>query len=168
MDNQKHSPKTADGQYQKTHQTETVDWQKKAEEYLLGWQRERANFENYKKDEDKRRREAAEFISAALMAEILPFYGQMKIAFKHVPADQEKSGWVVGLKHVQKQFTELLKKHKIEEIKTVGEKFDPNYHEAVASEIKEGFKEGVIFEETAAGYLLDERVLMPARVKVAK
>ena len=145
-----------------------TEMEAKAKEYLAGWQRTQADFENYKKQEDKRRQEVAEFMNAALIAEVLPIYSHFKLALKHIPEDERQKDWVVGIEHIYKQFQDFLRKFKVEEIKTVGEKFDHNVHEAIVCGAKDGCAGDVIFEEVQPGFMVEGKVLMPARVKVAK
>lgn len=135
---------------------------------LAGWQRAQADYVNFKKETENRQKGIIEFANAAFMAEMLPVYGHFKLALNHIPEDQEDQEWVVGIKQIKKQFQDFLKKYKIEEIKTIGEKFDHSQHEAVAHEEKKGFDEDIIFEEIAPGYTLGDKVLNPAKVKVAK
>ena len=137
-------------------------------EHLAGWQRARADYSNFKKEQEKRQAEIIQFANAALMAEVLPIYSHFKLVLSHLPDNQKKEDWVAGLIQIQKQFQEFLKKYQIEEIKTVGEKFDHNFHEAVAHEAKDGFETDEVFEEVQPGYIIDGKVLMPAKVKVAK
>ncbi|MEK7653376.1 MAG: nucleotide exchange factor GrpE [Patescibacteria group bacterium] len=142
--------------------------QKQSAEHLAGWQRARADYSNLKKDFEKREMEIVGFANAMFMAEVLPIYRHFKLALKHIPEDQKKLEWVKGIELIGKQFKDFLARHKIEEIKTVGEKFDHNIHEAVAHEEKEGADSETIFEEVSPGYLLDGKVIMPAKVRVAK
>jgi len=142
--------------------------EKRAEENLAGWQRAKADYLNNQKESEKRGRELFEYANAAFMAEILPVYSYFKLAMSHVPEDQKNLDWVKGVAQIQKQFQDFLGKYEIKEISTVGEKFDHNKHEAIAHEEKEGFEIDVIFEEVQPGYLLGDKVLMPAKVKVAK
>lgn len=141
---------------------------KKAEEYLNGWKRAKADYLNFKKDTEKRQVEIIQFANAALIAEVLPIFDHFKLACQHVPEAQKEVDWVKGFLHIKKQFQDFLKNLGIVEIKTVGEKFNPEFHEAVAHEKKEGFKTDVIFEEVKAGYTLHGKVINPAKVKVAK
>lgn len=142
--------------------------QAEAEKNLAGWQRAQADYANLKKENEKRGEEFFALANAAFMAEVLPVYNHFKLALKHIPEDQSNQDWVVGIKQIAKQFQDFLKKYKVEEIATVGKKFDPKVHEAVAHENKEGFEEDVIFEEIQPGYLVEGRLLNPAKVKVAK
>jgi len=142
--------------------------EEKNQEYLTGWQRAKADYLNLKKEEDKMAKETVAWANASIMSEILPVYNHFKLAMSHVSEDQKKESWVQGVMMIQKQFAEFLKRYGISEIKTVGEKFDPNLHEALTHEEHENFEPDVIFEEVSPGYLLEDKVLMPAKVKVTK
>lgn len=139
-----------------------------SEDNLSGWQRARADYSNLKKDYERRQKDIAEFANAAAMSEIIPIYNHFKLALRHIPENSKKFDWVKGLDFIQKQFADFLKKFNIIEIKTVGEEFDPNFHEAVECEVKEGCKEGIIYEEITPGYMLGDKVIEPAKVKVGK
>ncbi|MFA6322643.1 MAG: nucleotide exchange factor GrpE [Candidatus Buchananbacteria bacterium] len=147
---------------------ELVLAQKKVEEHLDGWKRAKADYLNYKKDTEKYQAEMIQYANAALIAQLLPIYDNFKLAWQHVPAEQQKSDWVTGFGHIKNQFSDFLKNLGIQEIKTVGEKFNPEIHEAVASEEKDGYDADVVFEEVKSGYSLHEKVIYPAKVKVTK
>ena len=140
----------------------------KSQEYLDGWRRAKADYLNLKKEAAKQSQEMIGFANAALLSELLPIFDHFKLALKHVPKNQKDIDWVAGFGHIKNQFDEFFKKLGIEEIKTVGEKFDPGLHEAIVSEKREGVASGVIFEEVKSGYLLYGKVINPAQVKVAE
>lgn len=142
--------------------------QKKSEEHLNGWKRAKADYINFKKDTEKQNQELIQFANAALIVQILPIFEHFKKALAHIPKEQAESGWVMGIINIKKQFVDFLKKLGVEEIKTVGEKFNPSLHEAASHEEKEGFETDVIFEEVESGYTLYGQLLKPAKVKVAK
>ncbi len=139
-----------------------------AQEYLAGWQRAQADYANLKNDFENREKEIREYACAGLMAQMLPIYNHFKLALKHIPEKQKKQDWIVGIEHIQKQFQDFLRTQGIEEIKTVGEQFDPNRHEAVVCEENQEFESDRIFEEIQPGYLVDGKVLIPAKVKVSQ
>jgi len=149
-------------------QEELVKSQERADTNLAGWQRAQADYSNLVKEQDKKYKEMASWANAMLLAEILPVYNHFKLALKHIPEEVKKESWLKGIEMIQKQFQDFLKKYKIEEIKTVGEKFDPNLHEALTHEEKKDFESDQVFEEIQPGYLLGDKVLMPAKVKVSK
>lgn len=141
---------------------------KKAEEYLDGWKRAKADYLNLKKENEKYQTDMIQYANAALIAQLLPVFDNYKLACQHVPDDSVKKDWVIGFFYIKKQFEDFLKNLGIEEIKTINEKFNPEYHEAVAHEEKEGFETDIIFEEVKAGYTLHGKIINPAKVKVAK
>ncbi len=147
---------------------ELAEAKQQAENNLAGWQRAQADYSNLLKDRDKNNKEIVAWSNAMLMAEILPVYNHFKLALKHIPESAKQESWIQGIEMIQKQFRDFLEKYKISEIASVGQKFDHNYHEAVAHEAVDGFESDIIFEEVQPGYLLEEKVLIPAKVKVAK
>lgn len=142
--------------------------QRQAEEYLNGWKRAKADYLNLKRETEQRQVELFQFATAELLVELLPVYDNLKVAWQHVPEADRSVQWVVGFEHITTQLGELLKRAGIETMKTVGEPFNPDYHEAVAHEPRPGVAPDIIFEETAAGYLLHGKVLRVAKVKVAR
>jgi len=139
------------------------------EEYLNGWRRAKADYSNLKKDFEKKEKEIVQFANATLILEIMPIYDNLKLAWKHIPKEHKKEDeWLKGLEHIKKQFADMLKKLGLDEIKTIGEKFDPELHEAVSTEKVEGKKSGEIIEEIKSGYKLYNKVLEPAKVKIAE
>lgn len=141
---------------------------KKNEEYLNGWKRAKADYINFKRETEKRQAEIIQFASAAIILEVLQIYNHFKMALKHLPKDHQDQEWAKGLVQIKKQYIDFFRQVGIEEIKTVGEKFNPEFHEAVSYEPKEGFKTDIIFEEVKPGYKLHDKVIEPAKVKVAK
>ena len=149
-------------------QLKLLETEKQAQENLAGWQRAQADYANFKRETDQRQKDLFEFANAAFMTEFLPIYSHFKLALEHMPEGQRKIDWVIGIRHIKKQFQDWLKKYKIEEIKTIGELFNHNWHEAVTHEEQAGYKSETIFAEVQPGYTLNGKVLMPAKVKVAK
>src|SRR3989344_7972180 len=96
-----------------------------SEENLSGWKRALADYENFKREQQKRQSESQWFTKAAMIAEILPFFDNFSRAVRHIPEDQQQLSWVVGLKHMQSQTRELLKNLGLSEIRPeAGEIFD--------------------------------------------
>lgn len=146
-----------------------------AEEYKLGWQRALADYKNLQKETTSRMGEWAQMSERQILEEFIPVYDNFKKAFAHHPelqADNEEhkqmKNWTDGIGYIMKQFGEVLKTHNIEEIKTVGEKFDTRYHEAVGEESVDDQESGVVIKETDGGYKIGERVIKPAKVIIVK
>ncbi|MCX6740038.1 MAG: nucleotide exchange factor GrpE [Candidatus Parcubacteria bacterium] len=137
------------------------------EEYLNGWKRAKADYVNFKKEMDEKQKSFFDLANSALIMEILPVYDNLKKAVAIVPAEQSNA-WVDGVKAIKKQFGDFLKQYGIEEIKTVGEKFNPEFHEAVNKEKKEDIESDIIIAEISSGYLIKGKVLAPAKVVVSE
>ncbi len=148
--------------------TKIAELQKKAQEYLDGWKRAKADYINYKKEVDAQKSEMADFAVAAVAIRLIPIADNLHEAFKHLPQDLKNSEWIRGVEHIKKQVEDILLELGFKRIKTVGEKYDPNFHEALAMEVKEGFKPDIIFEEIKSGYTLHGKTMIAAKVKVSK
>lgn len=149
-------------------QKKLEDCQKKREEYLAGWQRARADFLNYKKEEMERIKEILKYGNENLILKILPILDNFEKAEKEIPDDKKNDKLLEGILQIKTQFQDFLKNQGIEEIKTVGEKFDPNFQEVVQEIEKADCESGTVIEETQKGYILNGKVIRPAKVKVAK
>ncbi|PIY95581.1 MAG: nucleotide exchange factor GrpE [Candidatus Kerfeldbacteria bacterium CG_4_10_14_0_8_um_filter_42_10] len=141
--------------------------QKQAEEYLNGWKRAKADYINFKREAEKKQKELIEFATAGLLLELLPLVDQFKQAFRHLPAEQKDDEWIKGIRHIQSNLNKLIENFGIKEIKTVGEKFNPEQHEAVG-EVESDQDEGTVVEEVKTGFRMHDKVLIPAEVKVSK
>lgn len=137
---------------------------KESEEYKAGWQRALADYKNLQKEISERRAEWVQMSEQQILEEFIPVYDHLKMSVMGV---EEVSPWVNGVKHVLRQFAEILKSHGVEEIKTVGEKFDPTKHEAVSEEVGEG-ESGIITKEVSSGYVMGGRTIKAAKVVVNK
>lgn len=137
-----------------------------AEEYKIGWQRALADYQNLQKETSARRAEWAQMSEQQILEEFIPVYEHLKMSTSGVAS--ENNPWLDGVNHVLKQFADIMKAHGVEEIKTVGEKFDPKYHEAVGHEATQGAGEDEIVKEISGGFKMGERVIKAARVIVNK
>lgn len=104
-------------------------------------------------------------VKADVIGDLLPALDNLERALKHVPAELENNDYVKGVQSVVKQFDKTLSDLGVERIKTVGEHFDPNLHEAVSMEEGEGTDE-IITEELQAGYKIGNDVIRHAMVRV--
>lgn len=138
------------------------------DEYLNGWKRAKADYLNLKKDMEKQLSQSAQFAAAATILELLPIADHFKLAMDHIPQEEKQKEWVKGIVHINKEFYDMLKKFGIETIETVGKEFNPELHEAVSREKKEGVKPHTILKELTPGYKLFDKVLQHAKVHVAE
>ena len=147
---------------------ELEECKKTRDEYLAGWQRARADFLNYKKDEIERIEGLVAYSNEELILKLLPIIDNFDVAEKKISEDLKNNEDVKGLLQVKIQMLDFLKKYNVEEIKSVGERFDPNFHEVVEQIEIEGKESGIIIEEAQKGYMINGRLLRVTRVKVAK
>ena len=139
-----------------------------AQEYLNGWKRAKADLANYKKDVEKRSAELREFLIADTILEILPIHNNFKRSLEHIPEQDKKQEWVVGITHIKSQLDKLLKDRGVAEIKTINEKFNPELHEAVGKRKAKEQESDVILEECSTGYTMNGKVIMAGKVIVAE
>lgn len=142
---------------------------KQAEEYLNGWKRAKADYVNFKNEQDKRSKELAQFASLSTLLGYVPIVENFRAAFNHLPEELKGSEWVKGVEHIYTQMKDLLKTLGVEEFTgLVGKAFDPNEHQGVGQETRDDFEDDVISQEIGAGYRYAGRVLVPAKVIVNK
>jgi molecular chaperone GrpE len=126
-----------------------------------------AEFDNFRKRVERERRELAEFAAADALMEMLPIVDNLERALQAAPAHDQDS-FRKGVELIHHQMLDLLRKRGARPIETVGTDFDPNVHEAVIHEPSDAHREGEVMQELQRGYMLGDRLLRPAMVKVAK
>ena len=135
-----------------------------AEEYYAQLQRVMADFDNYKKRIQKEKESLYSIISAELIGDLLPVLDNLE---KSASIEDEGNAVLEGVVLVYRQFQDVLKKLGVNEIKTVGEKFNPEYHDAVMHVEDDQYGENEIVMELRKGYILKDRVIRHSMVKVA-
>ena len=142
--------------------------QKQKEEYLAGWQRARADLINYKKTEMERVGEILKYANEGFILKFLPILDNFDLLEKKLSAEGKNSNDFKGILQIKKQIQDFFSNQGLQEIKSVGDKFDPNLHE-IAEEVEAANKDkGIIVEEIKKGYKINGRLLRPAKVKVVK
>ncbi len=139
----------------------------KAEEYLDGWQRARAEFANYKK---RVLRENADIRQVA-RGEVIKLYLDIADDLGRALLDKPESGegetWAEGIEIIFQKLRSRLEAEGIKAMNPLGEEFDPNIHEALMKEESELYDSGQIIEVMQEGYWIGDKVLRPALVRVA-
>ena len=125
-----------------------------------------AEFDNYRKRVERERRDLADYMKADILTEILPIVDNFERALQAPSSDGDSLRKGVDLIH--KQMLDFLRKRGVTPIEALGADFDPNFHQAVIHETSPFHREGEVIEELQRGYMLGERLLRPAMVKVAK
>jgi molecular chaperone GrpE len=138
------------------------------DEYLAGWQRERADFLNYKREEMERLKLFLGYATEDILLKLLPIVDNLEIADRELTEEQKKNEFIKGVLQIAGQLREFLKSHGVEEFKAEKEKFNPEFHEAVGTVEGTGLEPGIVAEVVKKGYTLQGKLLRPAKVKVAK
>jgi molecular chaperone GrpE len=136
---------------------------KKAEEYLASWQRAQADFINYKRRNEQERQDFNSFANANLLSSILPVLDDLERAVQATPEEFAGDDWVEGVKLVERKFKTILEGQGVKQILSLGMAFDPKIHEALRQDKGE---EGMVIGELQKGYMLNDKLLRPARVVV--
>ena len=139
--------------------------QARAEGYLASWQRAQADFANFKRRTDQERNETVIRANAALMLNLLPVLDDLERALDNISEKLSRLTWVDGIVLIYRKLKSTLEANGLSEVKALGETFDPNFHEAA---LYDDGEEGKVIEELQKGYMLHDRVLRPAMVKVGR
>ena len=132
----------------------------KEENWEYRYKRALADYHNLVKQTAKEKQDFIKYCLNDILQEILPIYDHLKLSLQGLKTSESDNPWVTGVRHVLKQFKEVLTSHGVEEIKTVGEKFDHETMEAV------GGKGEKVKQELMPGYKLNGRLIRPAKVIV--
>jgi molecular chaperone GrpE len=125
------------------------------------YKRALADYQNLFKDTAREKEEFAKFANERIILDMIVVYDNLKISLAHLPQAEKANGWAEGIKYIIKQFGDVLKNYGVEEIKTEGEKFDPNSMEAVEGEGE------IVKQEIGAGYKLGGKIIKAARVALS-
>src|SRR5450759_4791855 len=139
--------------------------QSQAAEYKDGWQRSAADFQNYRRRVDAESRETYQNAVGNIVKRYLPIIDDLERALATRPADL---AWVDGIQLIYRKLQAILESEGLKRIEAEGQIFDPNFHEAILQEPVEGLESGRIIAVVQNGYMLGERVIRPAQVRVAQ
>lgn len=128
-------------------------------------QRERADVINVRRRHDEQITSLKSIVKAGVVRDLLPIIDNFERALKHVPKELEENEYIKGVQGVVKQFEKTLEDIGVSRIKTVGEPFDPKFHEAISMEEGDGTTE-VVSEELQSGYTISDEVIRHAMVRV--
>lgn len=163
--------KDADGQKEKPVENEAQTIERQKQEYQVLWEqylRLQADFDNYKKRSLQDKADFIKFANQGLISELIGILDNFELSIKY--ADQKNDFKLMhqGVDMIIKQLHTLLKAKGLEKIKTLGESFDPHYHDALEIIEDESVDCEKVVEEFQPGYLLSGKILRTAKVKVAK
>jgi molecular chaperone GrpE len=129
--------------------------------------RSQADFENYKKRSAREKEEAIKYANSSLLEKLIAIVDNFELGLEAARAEGEKSPVFSGMSMVLKQLMDFLAESGLQPIDAMGQKFDPNLHEAIAHEPSAEFPEGVVVRQTRRGYRMKDRLLRPSSVVVS-
>ena len=146
------------------YNNKTIEFEELSNRYI----RLQADFNNFKRRTEKEKESLYQYAAQEIIASLLPVVDNFDRALKVDAKETSVENLYKGVEMVYKQFMETLQANGLEEINAVGEKFNPNYHHAVAQEESEEYEENVVTEVFLKGYKIKDKVIRPSMVKVSK
>jgi len=138
------------------------------DEYREGWQRALADFSNYKRRIERDQAQMQQTATINAVRRYLEVLDDLERALKNRPQDGDGAAWASGIELIHRKLLAALEADNITLMDAEGQFFDPNLHEALTQEDSPNHQSGQIIEVVQPGYLLGERVVRPARVRVAR
>jgi len=136
-------------------------------EYLNHLERLQADFDNYKKRQEKKQREFIEFANERLINNLLSVIDNLERALDSTKNEKDTKAIKEGINNTLKEFSNILNKEGVKPMQSIGHRFDPYKHEAVMRAETDKYSEDTVTEEFRKGYYIKSKVLRPAMVKVA-
>lgn len=150
--------------------TELKAEKKQSQEYLTGWQTERASFANYKSSEEKSKSERLSSMKVNLIADFFPVLDSFDMAFSNRESwESVDPAWRTGVEYIHTQFMNVLEQYNVQLVNSLNVDFDPMIHEPVETiPTNDESQDNTIAAIIQTGYLSGEVVIRPAKVKVYK
>ncbi len=139
--------------------------QSQAAEYKDGWQRSVADFQNFRRRLEAEKAETYQSAVGNIVRRYLPILDDLERALAARPADL---AWAEGIELIYRKWQSILEAEGVKRIEAEGQPFDPNFHEAISQEPSEDHESGSVIAVVRNGYMLGERVIRPAQVRVVK
>ena len=154
------------------HQVDVAELMKKLEEaeakvaeHRDGWQRAQAEFVNYKNRIQRDAETQRANMKGDIIKKVLPVLDDLQRALQNRPADE---AWAGGIDLIARKFQSILESEGVTRIEAEGQPFDPNFHEAISHEPSDTVESGHVIAVVQNGYVIGERVIRPAMVRVAQ
>jgi len=140
----------------------------KADEYLDGWQRARAEFTNYKKRVEREQSQIYQTVTGNIIKQYIEITDDFERALIDKSQGSDGAEWANGVELIYRKLLAILQNEGVVRMDAQGQVFDPNLHEAITSEESDTYESGEIIEVLQPGYMIGNRVLRPAMVRVSK
>ncbi|WP_342552125.1 nucleotide exchange factor GrpE [Paenibacillus sp. FSL R7-0652] len=148
-------------------QAELARLKTEAEENQQRFVRAQADFDNFRRRTQKEKEELAKYASMKLVTELVPVLDNFERAMATVPEGTETESFAKGIQMILRQLETVLTNEGLTPMEAVGQPFNPEFHQAIMQVESEEHEEGIVVEEVQKGYMLKDKVLRPAMVKVS-
>ena len=140
---------------------------------LLTMEREKtlravADTENFKKRLEREKNDFCKYAITSFVEDIIPVLDNLELALEHGKKNQACKELVQGIEMTLGLFTQVLEKNNLTQVGSIGDEFDPGIHEALAQEERDDMQEGSVCQVLQKGYVLNDRLVRPAKVMVSK
>lgn len=148
-------------------QDELARLKTEVEETQQRFVRAQADFDNFRRRTQKEKEELAKYASMKLVTELVPVIDNFERAMATVPEGTESESFSKGIQMIFRQLETVLNNEGLTAMDTVGQPFNPEFHQAIMQVESDEYEEGTVVEEVQKGYMLKDKVLRPAMVKVS-
>ncbi len=149
-------------------QNKASEAEKKTREYFEGWQRERADFSNFRRRVERENAQLHQNLTGQILKKYLVIIDDLDRALRTRPTQGDGAAWSEGVELIYRKLSNILDAEGIKPIQADGAMFDPALHEAITHEDSANHQSGQVIEVVQQGYMLGEKVLRPALVRVAR
>ncbi|MFF2887792.1 nucleotide exchange factor GrpE [Paenibacillus sp. NPDC057967] len=161
------SAQTEEANTEGTEDPRYAELEKQAEESQQRYLRVQADFDNFRRRTMKEKEELAQYASMKLIEQLLPVVDNFERAIAASSANSDYESLAKGVDMIFRQLSQTLDSEGLKPINAVGEPFNPEFHQAIMQVESDEYGEGIVVEEVQKGYMLKEKVLRPAMVKVS-
>ncbi|GBG12209.1 nucleotide exchange factor GrpE [Paenibacillus agaridevorans] len=144
-----------------------VELTKQAEENQQRYLRAQADFDNFRRRTMKEKEELAQYASMKLIDQLVPIVDNFERALAAASSNSDYDSLAKGIDMIFRQLFQTLEAEGLKAIEAVGQPFNPEFHQAIMTVESDEYEEGIVVEEVQKGYMLKEKVLRPAMVKVS-
>lgn len=166
--NEKNEQATTDPVDKGSAVVDAEELQRQRDDFYDRLLRKTAEFDNYRKRVERDRQSMADAVTTDVVRDLLPLVDDLERALKADTGADGAEAYRRGVELIHRQLLEILRKRGVTAIEALGTDFDPHVHQAIAYEPAPGKRDGEVIEEFGRGYLLNDRMIRPAVVKVAK
>jgi len=141
--------------------------EKQLEEQTQRYLRAQADFDNFRRRTQKEKEELGQYASMKLIGQLLPTVDNFERGLEAATANKDYDSLVKGVEMIFRQLEQTLEQEGLTPMNAVGQPFNPEFHQAIMQVESDEYEEGIVVEEVQKGYMMKEKVLRPAMVKVS-